>query len=156
MTMDLRFATPADIPALVELGRAMHVESRYGWMVYGADRVWKRLEELIERKDWCVMVATEAASADLDGFLIGSTHQYPFANDFVANLEFFYLMPSRRRGLTAMKMFAAFRRWATNRGVAEITLSNRFGANEAYVGKLFARLGMPAVGGMHAAWVEQR
>lgn len=153
---DVRFAVAGDLPALVELGRAMHVESRYGWMVYAADRVWKQLEELIERKDWCVLVATEAASAELEGFLIGSIHQYLFANDFAANLEFFYLTPSRRRGLTAMKMFTAFRRWAANRGVSEITLSNRFGANEAYVGKLFARLGMPAVGGMHAAWVEQR
>lgn len=154
--MDVRFATGADIPALVALGRSMHVESRYGWMVYSADRAWKRLENMLARNDCCVMVAADDVG-ELSGFLIGTVSEYAFAHDFVANLDFVYLVPARRSGLTAMKMFTAFRRWAINREVAEIVLSNRFGAeNEAYVSKLFAKLGMPAVGGVHSTWIERR
>jgi GNAT superfamily N-acetyltransferase len=159
MTIDLRFATAADIPALVGLGRDLHVDSRYGWMVYSASHAWRWLEQAIQRKDCCVIVAVEVADGtpgDLIGFLIGAATEYPFANDFVANIEFFYLVPARRRGLTAMKMLTAFRRWATNRGVAEIALNNRYGTNERYLTRLFAKLGMPAVGGVHAAWVQDR
>ena len=50
-----------------------------------------------------------------------------------------------------MKMLTAFRRWPANRGVAEIAVSNRYGANERYLTKLFAKLGMPPIGGVHAA-----
>lgn len=153
--MDARFAVKADIPALVELGRSMHVESRYGGMVYGADRAWKRFEDTIDCKDFCVMVV-ENDDGELAGFLVGSVSEYAFAHDFVANLEFLYLLPARRSGLTAMKMLAAFRRWAKNREFAEIMLCNRFGANESYITKLFAKLGMPVVGGVHAAWVANR
>lgn len=152
----VRFATNADIPALVALGRSMHVESRYGWMVYSADRAWRRLEEMIGRSDCCVMVAVDEIG-ELCGFLIGTVSEYAFAHDFVAQLDFIYLVPVRRSGLTAMKMLTAFKRWAMNREVAEIVLSNRFGAeNEAYVSKLFSRLGMPAVGGVHTMWIERR
>jgi hypothetical protein len=156
MTIDLRFATPSDIPALVELGRVMHVESRYGWMVYSADRAWKRFEEIVDRKDRCVMLAADTRTTDLAGFLVGTTRQYDFANDYAADLEYVYVTVSRRRGLTAMKLLTAFRRWAINRGVAEVVLCNRFGTNEAYVAKLFHKLNMPAVGGHHAAWVDTR
>jgi len=160
MTIELRFAIPADIPTLVELGRGLHVDSRYGWMVYSATRAWQSLEGMIERKDCCVIVAVDASTGATGGepvgFLIGTASEFAFANDFVANLEFFYLSSAQRRGVSAMKMLTAFRRWATNRGVAEIVLSNRYGANNPYLTRLFTKLGMPVVGGVHATWTRLR
>ena len=60
----VRFAQLSDIPALVELGRQIHVQSRYGWMMYSASHTWKYLERVIPAKQNCVIVAVEATQAE--------------------------------------------------------------------------------------------
>ncbi|OOG51605.1 hypothetical protein [Polaromonas sp. C04] len=155
---EVRFAQPGDIPALIELGRQMHVQSRYAWMVFSASRVWTYLENAIPNKQYCVIVATQDAASDapLCGLLLATAHQYSFANDFMAQIDYLYVLPTKRGTPAAMKMMAGFKRWAGNREVGEISMANRFGANEAYTGKLFGKLDMPAVGGVHAMWVQRK
>src|SRR5437870_7364023 len=126
----VRFAEAADIPALIELGRQMHVQSRYAWMLFNADRLWTFLEAVIANKQHCVIVAADDASpgASLTGALLASAQGLPFSSDFVAHIDYFYVVPRRRGTPAAMKMMAGLRRWANNREIAEILVSNSFGA----------------------------
>ena len=151
----VRFAQASDIPALVELGRQIHVQSRYAWMNYSAGRTWQHLERLVSNRGACVIVATshDENGTAVSGVLIGTANQYPFNHDFVAEIELFYVVPHKRGTPLAMKMVTAFRRWANNREVAEITITNQFGTGEARTARLFSKLGMPAVGGVHSMWV---
>lgn len=153
-----RFAELADLPAMVALGRQMHVQSRYGWMQYRASQVWKYLETTIPSKQCCVIVAlaTTATEAAVCGVLVATARQFPFSFDFVAQVDYLYLVPSQRGTLTAMKMLTAFKRWANNREVTEILIPNNFGTGQAYTDKLFTKLGMTAVGNMHTLWMQRK
>lgn len=159
----VRFAQLSDIPAMVELGRHMHVQSRYGWMVYSASQTWKYLERVIPNKQCCVIVAVgEGAGgqryeqAELFGALLATARKYPFSADFAAHIDHLYVTPHKRGTPVAMKMVTAFRRWANNREVAEITISNQFGVGQAQSTKLFNKLGMSSVGGQHSMWVQRK
>ncbi len=142
---ELRFAQPADIPALVELGRTIHVQSRYGWMVYSASRTWAYLERILASKQHCVMVAVR--DEQVVALLAASAQQYPFGNDFSAQIEVFYVVPVMRGSPIAMNMLGALRTWANNRDVVEIWMLDRFGSETGYTAKLFKKLGMPSAGG---------
>lgn len=153
----VRFAQLSDIPAMVELGRHMHVQSRYGWMVYSASQTWKYVERLIPNKQCCAIVAvSEEADTGMCGVLLATARQYPFSTDFAAHIDYLYVMPRKRGTPIAMKMVTAFRRWANNREVAEITVANQFGAGQTQSSKLFNKLGMPSVGGQHSMWVQRK
>ncbi|HWW04217.1 hypothetical protein [Collimonas sp.] len=154
----VRFAEAADIPALIELGRQMHVQSRYAWMVFNANSLWKYLEAVISNKSHCVIVASDDASpgASLTGGLLAHAQSLPFSSDFVAHIDYFYVAPKRRGTPVAMKMMIGLRRWADNREIAEILLSNGFGTEQVYSGKLLTKLGLKAVGGVHAMWMDRK
>lgn len=156
---EVRFAVPSDIPALIAMGRQMHVQSRYAWMAFSSDRLWKFLERIIPSKQHCVIVAADSDTTlgmPLSGVLMASTHLYPFSSDAMAQMDYLYVAPARRGSPIAMKMLAGFRRWANNREVAEIVIANQFGVNQVATGKLLNRLGIPAVGGLHSMWVERK
>lgn len=148
----VRFAQLSDIPAMVEMGRQMHVQSRYGWMVYSASQTWKYLERVIPNKQCCAIVAVGTA-ADVCGVLLATARPYPFSTDFAAHIDYLYVAPPKRGTPVAMKLVTAFRRWANNREVAEITIANHFGSGQAQSAKLFTKLGMPSVGDQHSMWV---
>jgi hypothetical protein len=157
----VRFARPEDIPALVDLGRQMHVQSRYTWMQFNAKRLWTCLEAAIANKQHCVIVATDdgvesdASTANLSGVLWACAFGLPFSSEFVAQIDYLYVIPKRRGTPAAMKMMAGLRRWANNRQIAEILLPNAFGADEVYSTKLLGKMGLKAVGGVHSMWVDR-
>ena len=89
----------------MELGRTIHVESRYGWMVYSANRTWNYLKSILASKQHCVMMAVR--EEQVVALLAASAQQYPFGNDFAAQIEVFYVVPALRGGPIAMSMLGA-------------------------------------------------
>ena len=154
----VRFAQVADIPALVELGRQMHVQSRYAWLVFSASQLWQYLEQAMARKQFCVIVGLESAqpNAQITGGLLAHADSYPFSTEIVAALQYLYVVPQKRGSPLAMKMLIPFKKWAANREAAEITVINQFGVNQVQSAKLLAKLGMPLVGGQHSMWLERK
>jgi len=67
----------------------------------------------------------------------------------MAQIDDLYVQPAQRGTSMAMKMLAGFVRWARNREVTDIIMASRFGTNQEYA-RLFGKLSMPAVGGVHA------
>ena len=166
----VRFAKPQDIPALVNLGRQIHVQSRYAWMPFNATRLWTCLEAAIASKEHCIIVATrgtdkntinntshsEDSSAALIGVLWGCAMALPFSSELVAQIDYLYVTPMYRGTPATMKMMAGLRRWAHNREVAEIVLPNAFGVDQVYSARLLSKLGLKPVGGMHSMWVDRQ
>ena len=158
----VRFANPADIPALMDLGRQIHAQSRYAWMQFNAIRLWTSLEAAITNKQHCIIVATDtgiendASAAKLTGVLWANAFGLPFSSERVAQIDYLYVTPKRRGTPTTMKMMAGLRRWAHNREVAEIVLKNAFGVDEVYSAKLLSKLGLKPVGGVHSMWVDRQ
>ena len=168
----VRFAQHQDIPALVELGRKIHAQSRYAWMPFNSKKLWANLESAINNKQCCLIVATlDATSATssngeqepqnynlrpIIGVLWAYTLSLPFCNEFVAQIDNLYVIPQYRGSPVTMKMLAGLRRWGNNRQVAEIIIPNTFGIDQAYSSKLLGKLGLKPVGGMHSMWVDRQ
>lgn len=160
---EVRFAQLDDIPSLVDFGRHIHVQSRYAWMNFSASRLWSSLERAIDNKQHCLIVATNSQriSSALDtqpemiGVLWAHAVPLPFSDDFVAHIDYLYVLPKSRGTPTAMKMMTGLRRWANNRQVSELLVSNAFGSEQGYSGKWLGKLGMSLVGGVHSLWMDR-
>ncbi|WP_343725355.1 hypothetical protein [Herbaspirillum huttiense] len=161
---EVRFARMEDIPSLIDLGRQIHVQSRYAWMQFNATRLWSSLEAAIDNKQHCLIVANQgredasaqSATQEMIGALWAYAIALPFSSDFVAKIDYLYVLPRYRGTPVAMKMMAGFRRWAGNRQVSEISLLNAFGDDTAYSGKWLGKLGIKPVGGVHSMWLDRR
>jgi len=125
----------------------------WGPIPINTKQTWTYLEQALPRKECCVMVVEQ--DGDFVGVLIATARQYAFNVAFHAQIEVFYVVPARRRTAVAMQLMGAFRRWATNRDVVEIWLMDNFNAPSEYNRKLFARMGIPAIGALHSKWVER-
>ena len=153
MTTKYRFALSSDIPALVEFGRDIHVQSRYAWMQYSASRTWELLEKILPNKQYGLMIAEK--NGEVVGVLLALAQQYFFNHDFHAQIELFYVRPELRGTRVAMELLGACRRWADNRSVTELWLLDRFAEPSAYNRKLWSRLGLSAIGSVHSRWMDR-
>jgi len=155
----VRFAELADIPALISLARQMHVQSRFAWMVFDSDHLWQYLEQIIPSKRHCLIVAGGANAADgapLIGLLSAAVQPYAFSKDFMAQIDHLYVLPSERGSPVVMKMMAGLRKWASNREVTEITITNHFGIDERRSAKFLKKLGLSTVGGIYSMWAARK
>lgn len=161
---EVRFARIEDIPSLVDFGRKLHVQSRYAWMQFNATRLWNSLEAAISNKQHCLIVATrthqetsaQGDTQEMIGVLWAYTVALPFSSDFVAHIDYLYVLARYRGTPVAMKMMAGLRRWANNRQVSELLLANAFGGDPTYSGKWLGKLGMKSVGGLHSMWMDRQ
>lgn len=114
----VRAATEDDLPAILEMGRALHAESpRYAAMSYNEAKV----EALALR----VIPTGGTLVAEKDGKIIGMLAGYVaehwFSDDKVASDFTFYIRPEHRRtGKAALLLVRAFERWAVERGAKDI------------------------------------
>lgn len=151
----VRFAVQEDLPDLVELAQAAHLESRLAWIPFRAHRLWQTLEQRIGNSQHCVIVAFNT-SQELVGFLHGQTERYDFASASLARLKYWYLSPKQRGSLVAMQMFTGFQQWAKEKQVIEIVISQQFdnARTDAQVGKLLLKLGLKPAGTVFNRWIE--
>ncbi len=91
--MTLRAATPADIPAIIELGREMHAGSNYAPLDYDPESITATLSALLADSQF-------------------------FGRDYVANDIALFVRPGH--GLTAAKLVHVFTRWAAMAGAKQI------------------------------------
>ena len=151
--MTVRLAKPEDLPALVELGREFHVESRLAGFAYAPERIWKRLEKMLANRDRCCLVAADR-DGELVGFLLGALEEYWVVKASVARLQFWYLKPRFRGTLRAMQLFHGFRRWATRREAMEIAVGLSAGIESEKLGRIFERMGFHRSGGNYSSWLQ--
>lgn len=116
--VDVRTATEADIPAILEMGRDLHAESpRYRSSTYRPDKV-----EALART---VIPGGGTLIAEKDGTIIGMLAGYvaeQWFSDYKVATDFtFYIKPEHRKtGRAALKLVRAFEEWAIVQGAREI------------------------------------
>lgn len=140
----IRPATPADIPAMLALGEAMHAESRYGRLGWCAPKVCGLLDHLIASDDGLALVA-ERDGVIVGGFL-GMVSEHYFSRDKVATDFALFIAPDRRGGLAAPRLLQAYREWAQARGAVSVQVGVTTGVNTETTARLFERGGFARVG----------
>ena len=145
--MPIRFATPDDIPALVELGRRMHAITRFRCYSYDEARVAAALRKILgERSRYACFVA-EGAGGAIAGALIAVLERHIFSEALVASVMHFDVLPEKRMGGYAVKLLVALERWAANRNAAEIALGVNSALNGDAITTFAQRIGFSHVGG---------
>jgi len=126
--MKIRFATVNDIPACVEGGRRMHAATRFSAYDYNAERVAQNLRAVITtgqnaHKTHCFFVA-EDDGGHIIGALIGCVERHFFSDLLVASVIHYDVLPEKRMSGAGLKLLVAFRKWAENRGVFELSVGD--------------------------------
>ena len=121
---EVRRATPADFPAIVAMGRALHDESpRYRGMPFNPDKLLalaKRLHGSLLCSDAVILVAT--AGGEMVGMTVGVIGERFFNDErFVTDLTV-YVKPEHRGGSAFLRMIRALEQWAAECGVADMAI----------------------------------
>lgn len=139
--MTLRRAQIADIPAMTDLGRAMHAESNFAPLDFDGDVFAATLRRLIE-SDQFVLIAEK--DGEIVGGMIGTVHQSWFGKDWIASDMGLFIAPASRGGMTAARLVRAFVLWAKAAGARQARPGVSTGATNAerlYEGMGFKRAG---------------
>ncbi|TAM46399.1 MAG: N-acetyltransferase [Gammaproteobacteria bacterium] len=155
--MTIRFARLEDIPPLVELGHTYLAEGRLKTLGYDPDKLATNLKGLIEDKSGtrCFFVADDKNQKPYAA-LLGHIDSYFFSDAPIAQLIFFWVHPDHRGGRAAIKLMTAFKKWAENRKVQEISISVTSAIRIDKADTFFKKLGFQLTGGNYSYMVNNR
>ena len=136
--MTIRFATPADVPALVQLGKHMHAITRFRTLDYDEARVAQTLTAaLAQGKERYVCFVSEDSQGQVVGGLLAVLEKHTFSQQLIASIMHYDVLPKSRMGGYGVRLLKAFEQWCENRKVAEIN----FGINSVEEMREMQRLG---------------
>lgn len=145
--MPIRFATVADIPALVALGKRMHAITRFKRFTYHEERVTKALHDAFERGNGrYVCFVAEGSGGQVAGALLAVLERQIFSELLTASVMHYDVLPEKRMGGYGVRLLKAFETWAANRKVAEIAFGVNSGADADAVGRFASKMGFEKVG----------
>lgn len=144
----VRAATEADLPELIEMGRALHDESpRYQGMAFNPRKLtelWAQLKGTLLVPAGCVFVAVR------DGYTVGMTvgiiaTRWFSDERYLTDLTM-YVKPEHRHGRAFPRLVAALEAWAADQGIAEIALGVSTEIHAEATSRAYTRLGYRLAG----------
>lgn len=135
-----RLATPADLPRMLELARAMHAESLYSKLPLSEEKVAGKILGLLASPDGIVAISPA-------GMMLGFVAAYWFSPARYAAELLLYVLPEARGGGEAKELLGLWQSRARELGAVDCRLGNSAGVNTEQVGKFFQRQGYTLVGG---------
>jgi hypothetical protein len=160
--MKVRYACSIDVPALAELGKRAHAETRFSVYDYSMTRITENLHHLIEigqneRGTNCLLIA-EDDGGNIAGVLIGVVERHIFSDLPVASVMVYYVFPKKRMSGAGFKLICAFRRWAENRSAFEICVGVTSGSDIHRSDRLLTRIGFERTGANYSlqGWARRR
>lgn len=149
--MKIRFATAEDIPVFVEMARLFHANTRFSAYDYNPERVADHLQKIIDnpRGSHCFFVAENSDGRAIGG-LIGCIESHFFSDKLVASVIHYDVLPEFRMGGAGLKLITAFKKWAENRGVFEISAGVNSGVDVDKMDSFLRKLGFQLTGGNYS------
>jgi GNAT superfamily N-acetyltransferase len=124
--MTIRFATLADIPALVQLGKHMHGLTRFKVFDYDEAKVAASLQAALESgQGRYVSFVAQDSAGQIAGGLLAVLEKHMFSQQLTASIMHYDVLPAKRMGGYGVRLLKAFELWCKNRQVVEIN----FGIN---------------------------
>ena len=143
--MPVREAVPGDELAIQALISAMHRESVYASVKFEQHRLAAFLKHAREDPTHCILVY-ENAEGVIDGVYIGYVNSYFFSSELGAWDMLFYVRPSRRGSLVAVRLWQAFRAWTKSAGAKTIWPGISTGVAADRTARFYRGLGLSEVG----------
>ena len=145
--MTIRELTTDDIPQVIELGRAMHLESQYRGLTFSAVKAAQACEHTIDRDTEVGLVGEEAG--ELYGMLAAFVAEYEYGHERIAYDRLVYVVPSHRGGTLAVRMIKRYEEWAKSMKAEQIHLGQTTDVHPWMVDAFYRRLGYEWVGGCY-------
>lgn len=138
----IRVATEADIPALVDLGQEMHLESNFSTLTFDVEKTKEYVKNLM---GYGIVFCSEVDGA-ITGFIAGFLYQPYFSYDYMATDIGLFVTKDARGGMAAPRLISAFTKWAMEKGAKQIRPGISVGGNIEGVGRLYEHMGYSIVG----------
>lgn len=129
----IKVATLADLDLLVELGAQMHAEAVFRSISYAPEKVRRDLAGLINGAG---VVFVAERDGRVIGGMAGAVTEYWFSHELVGVDRAFFIEPSSRNGITALRLIAAIEAWSKSLGAREQHLAITSGVNVEATSKL--------------------
>lgn len=129
-----------DIDVCIEMGEAMHQESRYNPYEFNKDKILQLINATFTNPESYSMFVVED-SEEIVGLLVGVCVEYWFGTDKQTADLAIYVKPEKRGSSAVGRLIRAYEKWASNLGVKEIGVSTSTGVETERTTMLFQRLG---------------
>ncbi len=155
--MEIRYATHADVPLLVEMGKTFHQNTRFKVFPYQPERVAATLNGILEKNqgNYAFLVA-QRKDGSLAGGLIGVIEAHIFCDLPVASLVHYDVDPSARMSGAGYRLLLAFRKWAESRKAVELNVGISSGVELQKMDRFLKRLGFQISGGNYSLLLTGR
>lgn len=117
--MSVRPALLADVPAIVDLGAALHVSSDYSRFAFDRAKVEVLMRALIAGAG--VIFLAEDKGRPIGG-IAGGVAPFWFGSDLHGFDYSFFVLPEFRHGSTALRLLACLEAWCRARGAIEMRI----------------------------------
>lgn len=138
--MQVRPVEHDDIAVCIELGKAMHLESRYRDYEFNQAKIENLISATFTQQDMCSMFVAEEDGVII-GLLIGICAEYWFGTDKQTADLAIYVIPEKRGSSAVGRLIRIYEKWAVGIGVKEVGVSTSTGVQPERTGRLFERLG---------------
>lgn len=136
----IRPAIHSDVPRLVELAILLHSTSNYSRMDFNAEKTGNFLHDLINGLGGVVFVA-EIGGVVVGGVAAGITDQW-FSDDLIVFDYSIFIDPSRRSGITAIRLVETLKEWGRIKGAKQLHMGIGTGINVEGTVRLYQSCGL--------------
>ncbi|UYZ82825.1 GNAT family N-acetyltransferase [Entomomonas sp. E2T0] len=110
----VREATLADVETIVELGKQLQQSSAYAAKSFSEAKANSVVAMMVDSESDNALVAEE--DEQIIGFFLGGLTYEWFSDDLLGFDYSVYVVPEKRNGRAAIKLFKAFEAWAKAKG----------------------------------------
>lgn len=143
--MKIERASVEDVPELVRLSSLMHAESSYSKFNFDLNKISNNFYFWVSSPEYFVAVAKDDCGSIVGGYC-GYVTEYIFGKDLIACDLGLFVEPSRRGGMTAVKLIKAFEDWAQSKGAKEVCPGTTTMVAPERTSRLYEHLGYSVVG----------
>lgn len=129
----IRSATIDDLPAMLELGARMHLESRFRDLPYDLAKVADVLSSLI---DGAGLVLVAEMHGRVVGGIVGMVVEHWFSRVKVAQDFALFIEPEHRGSMLAVRLLARYEAWAREQGAHAVEMGINTGVHVEQTARL--------------------
>jgi len=142
----MRRAAHLDVPRLMELGAAMHAESRYARFALSPLKVEAGFRAMIDSKNAIVLVDGDPVHS----MFVGYASAFWWGDELESFDVLLYVSPERRGGMSALRLIRGYIAAAQSIGVSDIKIGTSTGIDSERTMRFFERMGFQNMGaGLH-------
>lgn len=135
----VRKAIIADVERIVALGKTLHGQSTYVSKGFSDEKAKSMVAMMVNSETDQAFVAEEDGKV-IGYFLGGVTYEW-FSDELIAFDYSVYVVPEKRNGRVAIKLFKAFENWATEKGAEYLHVGLSTGINVEGNSRFYCSLG---------------